>query len=136
MAVNHDDVWAALADLGSHAQWMKDAQSVVFTGQVTSGVGTVMEVQTRVGPLRTLDVLEVTGWDDGKSIDVAHRGLVTGIGTLSAEPAATGTKVSWIEELSFPWWLGGPLTALLARPVLKAIWRGNLLRLEETLSSR
>jgi hypothetical protein len=33
----------------------------------------------------------------------------------------------------FPWYLGGPLTALLAAPVLAAIWKRNLSRLKSQL---
>lgn len=130
-----DRVWDAMADLGSHPEWMRDAQSIVFTGEQTTGVGTRMEVETRVGPLRTLDVMEVTGWEEGSSIEVAHSGLVKGKGTLRATPAGSRTVVSWEEELEFPWWLGGAVTAWLARPVLATIWRGNLKRLEGSLTS-
>lgn len=135
ISADHETVWAALADLGSHTDWMKDAESLVFTTDITRGVGTVMEVRTRVGPLRTIDVMEVTGWQEGRSIGVDHRGLVKGSGTLRAEPIDGRTRVSWVEELRFPWWLGGVVAAWLAKPVLAAIWRGNLKRLEETLSS-
>jgi len=135
MQVPHERVWAAIADLGSHTEWMKDAERIVFVHDQRRGKGTRMEVVTVVGPFRTVDVMEVVGWDEGRSIEVAHRGLITGRGTLAAEPAGKGTLVSWREELTFPWWLGGPITAWLARPVLAAIWRGNLARLEESLTS-
>lgn len=130
-----DRVWAAMADLGSHVEWMKDARSIVFTGEQRAGVGTRMQVETRFGPLRTLDLMEVTGWEEGKSIEVAHHGLVKGRGTLRATPLDQETMVTWEEELEFPWWLGGALTAWLARPVLAAVWRGNLRRLEQSLTS-
>lgn len=133
--VTQQRVWAAMADLGSHVDWMRDARSIAFVGTQEEGVGTRMEVETRVGPLRTRDVMEVIGWDEPKSIEVAHHGLIKGRGTLSAGPVEGGTRVSWVEELAFPWWLGGGLTAWLARPILAAIWRGNLRRLEETLTS-
>ena len=136
MPVRHDLVWDALADLGSHAEWMKDAESVEFTSEKKRGTGTSMRVETRVGPFRTMDVLEVTGWNEGESIDVIHKGLVTGTGTLAASRTNGATRVSWVEDLRFPWWLGGPLTALMAKPVLSAIWRGNLERLEESLTYR
>lgn len=136
MAVPHELVWEALADLGSHAGWMKDAESLEFTSEQTTGLGAVMEVETRIGPFRTLDILEITGWDEGRSIDVAHRGLVTGEGRLEATAIGRKTLVSWVENLQFPWWLGGPVTAWLARPVLRTIWRGNLRRLEDSLSAR
>ena len=135
MQVPHERVWAAIADLGSHTEWMKDAERIVFVHDQRRGKGTRMEVVTVVGPFRTVDVMEVVGWDEGRSIEVAHRGLITGRGTLAAEPAGKGTLVSWREELTFPWWLGGPIPAWLARPVLAAIWRGNLARLEESLTS-
>ncbi|HEU4895800.1 MAG TPA: SRPBCC family protein [Acidimicrobiia bacterium] len=127
-------VWAAIADLGSHTDWMKDAERIVFMNDQHRGEGTRMEVLTVVGPFRTLDMMEVVGWDEGNSIEVAHQGLVKGRGTLAVSAGRSGhTTVSWDEDLTFPWWLGGPITAWLARPVLAAIWRGNLSRLEETL---
>jgi Polyketide cyclase / dehydrase and lipid transport len=131
--VSHDRVWAAIADLASHEVWMKDAERIVFVHDQRRGKGTRMEVVTLVGPFRTIDVMEVVGWDEGHSIEVTHQGLIKGRGILAAAQARDGTLVSWQEELTFPWWLGGPITAWLARPVLAAIWRGNLARLEESL---
>lgn len=128
-------VWTELADLGSHAEWMKDATGIEFVSEQTRGVGTVMEVATKVGPLRTLDRIEVTKWVEGQSIEVVHRGLVRGEGALSVETSGTGSLVSWVERLSFPWWLGGAITAWLAKPILAAIWRGNLGRLASRATS-
>jgi len=127
-------VWQAVADLGSHSRWMRDARSIVFVGDQREGVGTRMEVATVVGPFRTTDIMEVVGWKEGRSIEVAHSGLVKGVGTLQVTTDVDGTLVSWIEDLTFPWWLGGRLTAWLARPVLTRIWRGNLERLESSIS--
>lgn len=133
--IPHDRVWAALADLASHTRWMKDARWIVFVHDQRRGKGTRMEVKTVVGPFRMVDVMEVVGWDEGQSIEVAHRGWVAGQGRLTATSGGRGTVVTWEEALTFPWWLGGPITAWLSRPVLAAIWRGNLRRLEETLTS-
>ena len=135
MPVPQSRVWAAIADLGSHPTWMKDARWIIFKGDQRHGEGTRMEVKTVVGPLRTIDVMEVVGWEEGRSIEVVHRGLVTGRGTLRAEPEDGQTVVSWNEDLTFPWWLGGAVTAWLARPGLAGLWRGNLRRLEESLTS-
>jgi uncharacterized protein YndB with AHSA1/START domain len=118
-------VWSELADLASHASWMKDAVEVEFLGASRSGVGTRMRVPTRVGPLRTVDILEVTEWVEGQSITVDHKGLVSGTGRFSLE-GDDPTTVVWEETLRFPWWLGGSVAALIARPFLGAIWRGNL----------
>lgn len=94
-----------------------------------------MEVETVIGPFRTVDMMEVVGWDEGRSIEVVHTGLIEGRGTLSAVADGDGTIVSWDETIDFPWWLGGLITSSLARPILARVWSGNLRRLEETLSS-
>jgi carbon monoxide dehydrogenase subunit G len=123
-------VWARLSDIGDHVRWMADATSIRFTGDRRAGVGTVFECETRIGPLRTTDVMEVTEWREGRSLGVHHRGLVTGTGRFELQPAPrVRTRVSWDERLRFPWWLGGPVTGLAAKPVLSAVWRGNLRRL-------
>lgn len=136
MNLPRDVVWRAIADLGSHAEWMRDARSIVFQGEQRRGVGTRMEVETVVGPLRTVDVMEVVGWHEGDFVEVEHRGLVKGRGVLSLSGSGDRTQVSWVEELTFPWWLGGTMAAWLARPVLAAMWRGNLRRLEESVTLR
>ena len=128
------DVWRELADLGNHAEWMKDAVSVVFTSEQRVGVGTTMQVATRVGPLRTMDVLEVIGWTEGQSIEISHKGLVKGTGVLSVEPQDGGSRVSWDEDLQFPWWVGGRITGWFARPFLSRIWKGNLQRLADRVT--
>lgn len=128
-------VWSGLADLPSHVNWMEDAVAIEFGSEQRTGVGTSMRVETRVGPLRTLDRMDVVGWDEGHSIEVVHTGLVTGRGTLGVAAENGASRVTWDEELRFPWWLGGPITAWLARPVLGRIWSKNLANFEETLNS-
>jgi len=130
-------VWGRLADIADHVSWMADAASIRFTGDRRTGVGTTFECETRIGPLRTLDVMEVTEWDDGRALGVRHRGLVTGTGRFTVGPAgADRTRVVWDEDLAFPWWLGGALGGLAARPVLRAVWRGNLRRLAGRVADR
>lgn len=144
------EVWRRLADIGDHVTWMADAAEIRFTSDRRSGVGTVFECETRLGPLRTTDVMEVTEWRDAAAMGVRHTGLFTGTGRFALEPARTGvtrdgaageaapapgasagagaTVLSWEEDLVFPWWLGGPVGAWAARPILRWVWRGNLRR--------
>jgi uncharacterized protein YndB with AHSA1/START domain len=129
IAAPPDRVWAELADLASHNLWMFDAAAIVFEGPQRSGVGTRMRVPTRVGPFRTTDLMIVTQWVEGKMMEVDHEGAVSGSGRFEIEPLGTGTRLTWSEELRFPWWLGGGLGAWVAGPILKQIWRGNLGRL-------
>lgn len=122
-------VWADVERLETHVEWMADAESIEFEGEKRRGVGTTMRVLTKVGPLQTVDVIQVTGWDPPRSIAVRHEGLVTGEGEFTLKPAPTGTRFLWSEELTMPWYFGGALGGFVAKPVLGWVWRRNLQRL-------
>lgn len=130
-----DVVWREAADLASHTEWMADAERIEFETDQNSGVGTVMKVETVVGPLRTTDVMEVTEWVEGSIIGVRHSGIVTGEGRFELAKIAGGTRLTWTEELTFPTRLGGRVTAFFARPVLGLIWRRNLASLKHRIES-
>jgi hypothetical protein len=123
-------VWDRLADIADHVTWMADAAAIRFTTERRQGVGTAFECESRVGPLRTLDRMEVTEWSPGEAIGVDHRGVVTGTGRFTLRGSLDGqrTELTWDEDLRLPWYLGGPLTATLARPVLRRLWTTNLRR--------
>ncbi|HUY23362.1 MAG TPA: SRPBCC family protein [Acidimicrobiales bacterium] len=123
-------VWAELERLEDHVAWMRDATAIRFVGDRRRGVGTTFECDTAVGPIRLTDVMEVTSWETGSTMAVVHRGIVTGSGRFTLEDGpGTATTLRWSEQLHFPWWLGGPIGARVAKPVLGALWRGNLRRL-------
>lgn len=123
-------VWDAVSDLESHPTWMKDAEYLAFESLQHRGIGTRIQVATRVGPFRTDDPIEVVEWEERRSIGVRHAGVVSGRGRFELAAMAGGTRFTWTEELRFPWWLGGRLTLWLARPILERIWRGNLRRFQ------
>jgi uncharacterized protein YndB with AHSA1/START domain len=125
-------VWDELARLEDHADWMLDATAIRFEGSQRRGVGTRFECDTRFGPLRLTDVMEVTEWEHGERIGVRHRGAVSGSGcfTLRDVPGPA-TRVEWEEQLTFPWWLGAAVGAQLAKPLFAAVWKGNLRRLRD-----
>lgn len=129
IAAGIDRVWADVARLETHAEWMVDAESIEFVGHLRQGPGTTMRVRTRVGPLRTTDVIRVVSWDPPHRIGVVHEGLVTGTGEFRLSPEGANTSFSWEENLHIPWFLGGPVASLPARVVLTAVWRRNLARL-------
>ena len=129
LAASPERVWAELADLASHSEWMGDAETIEFVTGQTTGIGTRMRVPTRIGPLRSVDLMTVVEWEEGRSIGVEHVGAVAGVGRFQLRPSATGTELTWTEVLRFPWWMGGRWGAWLARPVLRRIWRRNLERL-------
>jgi hypothetical protein len=130
-------VWTRLADIADHVAWMADASAIRFTGERRSGVGTTFECETRIGPLRTTDVMEVTEWREGRSLGVRHAGVVSGAGRFVLDDGGpASTSVTWDERLRFPWWLGGPVGGLVAAPVLRLVWRGNLRRLASLVENR
>jgi len=104
-------VWAEVARVEDHVEWMADARRIDFLGERRRGVGTRIAVETRFGPLRTTDVME---------------GMFTGTGRFELVSEEGGTRFSWTEDVRFPWYLGGPIGAAVARPVLRWVWRRNL----------
>ena len=123
-------MWSDIEDLSSHTEWMQDAESIRFVSEQRSGVGTTFDCETRVGPFRLTDRMEITSWRPGREMGVRHRGLVTGTGRFELRRTRSGdTRFTWVERLHFPWYFGGPLGAVVARPVLRRIWRANLANL-------
>lgn len=120
-------VWAVLEDIAGHVDWMDDAVAIRFTSDQTGGVGTTFDCDTKVGPFRLTDRMEVTEWQPGRLLGVRHRGLVTGVGRFTLRPLRRGrTKFRWQERLRFPLWMGGPVGAAVGGRVLRRVWRRNL----------
>jgi Polyketide cyclase / dehydrase and lipid transport len=124
-------VWADVKRIDKHVEWMRDAKSIRFRTRRRTGVGTEFECVTGVGPLVTKDLLVVTEWRPRRAIGIEHRGAFRGRGRFTLRRTRGGrTRFCWRERLRFPWWMGGPLGELVARPVLRSIWKGNLRRLK------
>lgn len=128
-------VWAELERIEDHVEWMVDATGIEFLGDARRGVGTRLQVDTKLGPLRTRDLFEFTAWDAPHLMSVEHRGFFTGSGTFRLSPEGDGTRIDWSEMIRFPWFFGGFVGATLARPILRRIWRGNLRRLKHRVES-
>ncbi len=126
------EVWEVVEDVGSHVDWMADAVAIRFTSTQTQGVGTTFECDTKVGPIKLMDLMEITEWKPRKAMGVRHVGLVTGEGRFTLKKLRRGrTRFTWKERLDFPWWLGGPLGELVGgQVVLRRIWKKNLLGLK------
>lgn len=129
-----EQVWAAVADVASHVEWMADAEAIRFLGERRQGPGTEFECDTRVGPFTTTDVMRVVEWEPTRALGIVHRGVVTGSGRFTLHPLPGGrTRFAWDERLRFPWFMGGGAGATLARPVLRRVWQGNLARLRRRI---
>jgi len=128
-------VWRAVRDIGSHVRWMHDAESIRITSARTTGLGTTFECATRVGPLRLSDTMEVVEWKERRTIGIRHTGLVQGKGRFTLRLRPGGTLFTWDERLHFPWWMGGRVGGIMAKPVLRLIWKRNLKTLKELVES-
>lgn len=129
-----EQVWEELRHIDRHVTWMLDAASITFEGDQREGVGTTFHCVTKIGPLRTTDIMTVTQWEEGRRMGVAHRGLVTGEGVFTLTQTGRGTLLEWEEDLTMPWQFLGPVGAFLARPLFRLVWTGNLRRFASQLS--
>ena len=130
-------VWDIVEPIERHIDWMADAVAIRFQTEQTRGTGTTFFCDTKVGPIKLVDVMTITAWEPGKVMGVTHTGVVTGTGEFTLEVIdASNTRFTWTEKLTFPWWLGGPLGALVGgQIVMKAIWRRNLRELKKLVEA-
>jgi len=136
MAFPRQVVWERLADIASHASWMKEATSIEFMTSQHTGVGTIVDVPTRVGPFATTDRIEFTAWNEPSDLAVRHSGVVSGTGTFMLDEMGPSlTTVTWQESIGLTHRLGGRLGELLARPIITRIWERNLRDLETQIAT-
>ena len=131
-------VWEVVEPVERHVDWMADAVEIRFRGDRTRGVGTTFDCDTKVGPIRLTDRMEITEWEPERAMGVRHEGVVTGSGVFTLEPLDLGrrTRFTWTEDLRFPWYLGGRLGELVGgRFVMRAIWRRNLEQLRRLVET-
>jgi hypothetical protein len=129
-------VWDEVEDIGRHVEWMADAAAIRFTSRSRRGIGTTFDCETRVGPVRLTDRMEVTAWRAGHLMGVRHVGVVTGTGRFTLESPRRGqTRFTWEERLRYPWWLGGPLGGVIGDRVMARIWRRNLTGLKRLVEA-
>ena len=139
IAASPSEVWTIIEPIEDHVEWMHDAGAIRFQTDQHRGVGTAFLCDTKVGPFRLVDRMEITEWMPGEAMGVRHIGLVTGTGRfrLTAIDLGRRTRFAWDESLVFPWWLGGPVGAAIgSRLVLRTIWKRNLRTLKQIVESR
>jgi carbon monoxide dehydrogenase subunit G len=123
------EVWDILEPVERHVDWMTDAVAIRFVTDQTRGVGTQFLCDTKVGPIRLTDEMEITEWVPEQAMGVRHTGIVTGTGvfTLEAIDLDRRTRFTWSEDLRFPWYLGGRIGEVVGgQLIMKAMWRRNL----------
>lgn len=129
-------VWEEVRHLDRHVDWMADAAEITFVGDQRSGEGTTFDCLTKVGPIRLTDRMIITSWRPQREMGVSHRGLVTGMGRFTLSRVRRDrTRFTWVEHLTYPWWLGGPIGGFFGGIVLRRVWRRNLRVLKALIES-
>ena len=130
-------VWEIVEPIERHVDWMADAVAIRFVNEQTRGAGTRFLCDTKVGPFTLVDEMTITSWEPNRAMGVTHTGVVTGTGEFTLHREGDNrTRFTWTEELRFPWWLGGPVGALVGgQIVLKLVWRRNLKRLKKLVEN-
>ena len=125
------EVWNVIEDIAGHVNWMDDAVAIHFVGNQQLGIGTVFACETRIGPFKLVDRMEITEWADGRTIGITHEGLVSGSGNFILTEMGKGqTKFTWDESLNFPFWMGGPFRNFFGQKILGRVWAQNLKNLK------
>ena len=89
---------------------MHDAVAIRFQTDQRRGVGTAFLCDTKVGPFKLVDQMEITEWAPGAAMGVRHVGVVTGTGRFTLTPIDLGrrTRFAWDESLTLPVVAGWP----------------------------
>lgn len=131
------EVWAAVEHVELHVDWMHDATAIRFTSPQHAGVGTTFDCDTKIGPIKLVDRMEITAWDPERTMGVRHVGIVTGTGAFTLRDAGRNrTEFLWDETLTFPWWMGGSLGGRVGAVVLGLVWKRNLRALKAQIEAR
>ena len=67
-----EQVWDYVKDIESHTDWMRDASAIRITSDSVAGKGTTFECDTKIGPFRLVDKMEITDWVDNEVMGVRH----------------------------------------------------------------
>ena len=137
ISVERHLVWSELARIEDHVEWMTDATAIRFLGATRSGVGTRFECDTKVGPIRLTDVMEITEWENAETMrSSAQRGRqrVGPFHPHRRRGAGHARRVGGAAQLSVV--VGVDASGRrLAKPVFTALWKGNLRRLGRRITA-
>ena len=127
IATSPATVWEEIRLIERHADWMANTTDITVESDQATGVGTIYRCGTRFGPLNLRHRLVITSWREGREIGVSHQGWITGNGTMTlSRIRGDRTRFLWVEHLSFPLWLGGPVGGFIGGIVLRRMWRRNI----------
>ena len=139
-------VWAVLADLERHGEWMVDIRELRLVSEQKEGAGAVMDATSALFGLPIIkDLIEVTVWEPPRRMEVRRatpragfgRIALQGTGSIVLEPEGSGTRVRWREDVRAPLgWLGEAAFALVVRPYVRWVFGRSLANLRRLAVER
>lgn len=97
-------VWRELVNWESQGNWMALTKVTSSDkGADDSGIGTIIEAFTGVGPFGVLDKMKVTEWQPPTFCRVDHYGkIIKGIGEFELIEVDGKTRFEWFEKIEAP----------------------------------
>jgi uncharacterized protein YndB with AHSA1/START domain len=129
-------LWDLVVDWDRQSEWVF-LTTVRGTHRDGRGVGARLEAVTGVGPLRFVDPMEVTVWDEPSRCVVRHLGrVVRGTAAFEVEPLpGGGARFTWAEWVDLPFGALGRLLFPVVRPLVELPLRRSLSRLKRIAES-
>ncbi len=126
-----DEVFAAMVDLRSQERWILATKLFALDGPTpVPDVGSKIAAFTSVFGFGFLDLMTVTEYQPGRLWRTRHTGaVVRGEGIFAVQPAGSGCRAVWIEDVDVPFGVIGRAGFALVKPVVAAALRASLRRL-------
>ena len=118
IAAPPERIWPFFVEPERVLKWYSTFRKFEYSGDLRSGVGTPLYIEEQaVGPVMKLH-FEVAEWKENEKLALR---LVSGSGVKSyeqewsLEPAASGSRFTFMEEIEFPFGVFGKLLGLVAQ---------------------
>ena len=133
IAAPPERIWPFFVEPDRVLQWYSTFRKFEYSGDSRSGVGTPLYIEEQaMGPLMKMN-FEVTQWKENEELALR---LVSGSGVKayehqwSLEPAASGSRFTFMEQIEFPYGVLGKLLGLVAQRMSAATVDRMLARLK------
>jgi uncharacterized protein YndB with AHSA1/START domain len=129
-------VWPYLVDWERLDRWMEEISDVRVSTLHREGIGVEAEATVRIAGISTRDRIRVTRWERPHVLEIAHLGWVRGRGLMELFPQAErSSRLRWTETLIPPWGAVGSLGMRASLPVMRRVFRRDLVRLRDLVES-
>ena len=125
-------VWRVLTDWERQPEWMVDALAVEVVSPHREGVGVTIRCPTNLVGATVDDVMRVTRWEEGRTLEVVHLGrVIVGTGGFELHDGPGGTtRIVWWEEIDPPLGaLGRWGASRIVLPYLRRLFQRSLTQL-------